>query len=61
MAAVELERPFVERLFLGRWGQITSFLQQVQLGLLLLEGTMLVQSASAEDAAHDVFPGSMNL
>lgn len=50
-----------ETFWLGRRGQITSFLQQMQLGLLLLEGTLLVQSASAEDPARDVFPGSMNL
>lgn len=59
MAAVEEQGG--ETFWLGRWGQITSVLQQVQLSLLLLEGTLLVQSASAEDPAHDVFPGSTNL
>lgn len=59
MAAVEQG---AETFWLGTWGQITSFLQQVQLGLLLLlEGALLVQSASAEDPGQDVFPGSMNL
>lgn len=54
MAAVEQGG---ETLWLGRWGQITSFLQQVQLGLLLLlEATLLVQSASAEDPSPRCFP-----
>lgn len=60
MAAVEEQGG--ETFWLGRWGQITtSVLQQVQLSLLLLEGTLLVQPASAEDPAHDVFLGSVNL
>lgn len=46
---------------LGRQGQITSLLQQVQIGFLLLKGTQLVQIQSAEDPALDVFPGNMNL
>lgn len=48
-------------LLAGEMGSDNLFLQQVQLGLLLLEGTLLVQSASAEDPAHDILPGGMNL